>query len=102
MICAQRDGKEWEMHGLIFDNQQKLKAESFTLFAQELGIPLNTFNACMTAPETKRIVLADIAEGIKAGIQGTPAVFVNGIQMNPELDGIRLGALLSTLSDQMK
>ena len=102
MICASREGKEWQMHDLIFDNQRSLKATSFTLFAQELGLSLSTFNSCMKAPETKSIVTADIMEGLKAGIQGTPAVFVNGIQMNPELDGERLGKLLGTISDQMR
>ena len=102
MICAGREGKEWQMHDLIFDNQRALKATSFTLFAQELGLSLSTFKSCMKAPETKSIVTADIMEGLKAGIQGTPAVFVNGIQMNPELDGERLGKLLGTISDQMR
>ena len=102
MVCAGQSGKEWEMHDLIFDNQRALNGNSFTLFAQELGLPLNPFKACMSSPDTKRIVTDDVMEGIKAGIQGTPSVFVNGLQMAPELDGTKLGALLSTLSDQMK
>ena len=43
----------------------------------------------MKAPETKSIITRHYGR-LKAGIQGTPAVFVNGIQMNPELDGKRL------------
>ena len=50
------------------------------------GISLNTFNACMQSPETKSFVLADITEGVKADIQGTPAVFINGLKTEPELD----------------
>lgn len=102
MVCAGQSSKAWEMHDLVFDNQRRLNGDSFNLFAQELGLPLSSFKACMSSPDTKRVVTDDIMEGIKAGIQGTPSVFVNGLQMSPELDGAKLGALLSTLSDQMK
>jgi protein-disulfide isomerase/uncharacterized membrane protein len=102
MICAGRDGKEWAMHDLIFDNQRNLKAESFLQFAQELGISLDAFKTCIKAPETRAIVMQDITEGIKAGINGTPAVYLNGMPMAPELDGEKLGQLLKELSGQMK
>jgi protein-disulfide isomerase len=46
--------------------------------------------------------MQDITEGIKAGINGTPAVYLNGMPMAPELDGQKLGGLLKLLSDQMK
>ena len=102
MICAGRDGKEWAMHDLIFENQKNLKADSFIKFAQELGISIDTFNTCIKAPETRAIVMQDITEGIKAGINGTPAVYLNGMPMAPELDGEKLGQLLKELSGQMK
>ena len=102
MVCAGRDGKEWAMHDLIFENQRNLKADSFVKFAQELGITIDGFNACIKAPETRAIVMEDIAEGIKAGINGTPAVYLNGMPMAPELDGQKLGTLLKELSSQMK
>lgn len=102
MICAGRDGKEWAMHDLIFANQRNLKADSFVKFAQELGMSLDGFNTCFKAPETRALVMQDIAEGIKAGINGTPAVYLNGMPMAPELDGQKLGNLLKELSNQMK
>lgn len=102
MICAGRDGKEWAMHDLIFENQKNLKADSFIKFAQELGISLDSFNTCIKAPETRATVMQDITEGIKAGINGTPAVYLNGMPMAPELDGVKLGRLLKELSGQMK
>ena len=102
MICAGRDGKEWAMHDLIFENQRNLKADSFLTFAQELGISLDAFKTCVNAPETRAIVMQDITEGIKAGINGTPAVYLNGMPMAPELDGEKLGLLLKELSGQMK
>ena len=102
MICAGRDGKEWAMLDLIFENQRNLKTDSLVQFAQELGISLDQFNACIKAPETRAIVMQDISEGIKAGINGTPAVYLNGMPMAPELDGQKLGGLLKELSDQMK
>ena len=102
MICAGRDGKDWAMHDLIFENQRNLKADSLVKFAQELGISLDLFNTCVKAPETRALVMQDISEGITAGINGTPAVYLNGMPMAPELDGEKLGGLLKELSNQMK
>ena len=102
MICAGKSGKEWAMHDLIFENQRNLSKDIFAKFATELGLQMDTFNACLNAPETKAIVLQDITEGIKAGINGTPAVYLNGMPMAPELDGEKLGQLLNELSAQMK
>ena len=102
MVCAGEQQKEWEMHDLIFENQKSLKKASFERFATELGLSMPTFKSCLNSPRARAIVAEDVREGIKADIQGTPSVYVNGFQMAPELDGDKLGKLLSTISEQMR
>ena len=63
---------------ILLENQRNLSKDIFAKFATELGLQMDTFNACSNAPETKAIVLQDITEGIKAGINGTPVVYLNG------------------------
>ena len=77
-ICAGAQGKFWEMHNKLYDNQQSIDPESIKGYAKELGLDMAKFEACLTAPETKQKVQTDIAIAGKAGIWGTPRAYVNG------------------------
>lgn len=76
--CASAQGKFWEYHDKIFENQQALSQPSLTQWAQELGLNMTKFNACVQAGTYRAKVQAQAAEGSKLGVEGTPATFVNG------------------------
>lgn len=80
-ICALEQGKFWEMHDKIFENRPKLSAEGLKGFAKDLGLDVAKFDACMANPETDKVIQADIDEGNRVGVQGTPTFFVNGTKV---------------------
>ena len=76
-VAAQKQGKFWEMHDLLFEKQDELQRANFDAYAKKLGLDLEKFRADMAAPGTEKKVEADLAEGRAAGVDSTPSIFVN-------------------------
>ncbi len=77
-LCAQKQGKFWEMEERLFTNQQTLAREQLPDHAKAVGLDLATFEACLDKQETKAQVAADQAMAEKVTATGTPAFFING------------------------
>lgn len=80
--CADQQGQFWPYHDLLFANQTQLSQVKFLELAQSLNLDMEKFKQCMAAPATKERIVADIKEGQKAKMQGTPTILVNGKLMN--------------------
>lgn len=78
MRCANEQGKFWEYHDKIFQNQKDLNEESLKKWANELGLETERFNDCLKKEKYKDAVRKDFADGQSAGVRGTPAFFING------------------------
>lgn len=83
--CAKEQGKFWEMHDAIFDEQEKqgsgtiqFTSDDVKKWAAKTGLNASKFNQCLDSGKYKQEVEKDIADGSAAGVTGTPAVFVNG------------------------
>jgi len=76
-IAAQKQGKFWEMHDLLFKNQDELQTANLEDYAKQLELDLKRFNADMASKETEKKIEADIAEGRAAGVDSTPSIYVN-------------------------
>jgi protein-disulfide isomerase len=81
-LCADEQGKFWEMHDAMFDDQHSLGVEQLRSKAASLGLDADKFNACLDGDKFNSRIQADIADGQKAGVGGTPALFVNGRFIN--------------------
>jgi len=81
-LCAHDQGKFWEMHDLLFANQQQLGVADLKKHATTLKLDTAKFNKCLDSGEKAQIVKDDMAEGQKAGVSGTPAFFINGILLS--------------------
>ncbi len=81
-LCAGDQGKFWEMHDQLFANQQKLGVEDLKKHAAELKLDTAKFNKCLDSGEKASVIQADLADGKKAGVSGTPAFFINGILLS--------------------
>ncbi|WP_375772401.1 thioredoxin domain-containing protein [Archangium gephyra] len=81
-LCAQDQGKFWEMHDKLFANQRALEIPQLKGYAKELGLDTAKFNKCLDDGAKASIVQADLADGQKAGVNGTPAFFINGILLS--------------------
>ncbi len=79
--CANRQGKFWEYHDLLFKNSQSdgsgLDLISLNKYAVEIGLNMARFNQCLNNGETAEIVKADMEAGKKAGVTGTPGFNIN-------------------------
>ncbi|MEE2757196.1 MAG: thioredoxin domain-containing protein [Myxococcota bacterium] len=101
-LAAQRQGKFWEMHDLIFDNQTRLSNESFSAFAKQLGLDLKRFNADMVGVAVKDQLDRDKKEAIAAQIQGTPALYINGRMYTDEMTPEKIAAMVEKLLKDIK
>ena len=62
----------------MFANQQRLGAADLRQYAVDLGLDATRFNACLDSHKYAQHVEADISAGNAAGVNGTPAFFING------------------------
>jgi protein-disulfide isomerase len=74
--CAGEHGKYWEMHEQLFSNQNALDRNDLLVHAQTVGLELSAFQQCLDSGKYQSKVRRDIADGSKAGVQGTPAFFL--------------------------
>ena len=76
--CADDQGKFWEYHDILFDNQVALKVSNLKSYAQQLGLDTATFNDCLDSGKHKEEVTKDLNDGSVYGISGTPGFLING------------------------
>lgn len=89
-VAAQRQGKFWEMHEILFANQRALSDEQIVEYARKIGLDMRRFEADMRSEDAKAQVEADRRLARRAGVRGTPTVFINGrLLQNRTLDGFR-------------
>lgn len=77
-LCAQKFGKFWAYHDLLFAHQKELSREFMVSAAGQQGMSAADFTACLDAPETETLLQQQIALGQQARIGGTPAFYING------------------------
>jgi len=80
--AALEQGKFWEMHDIVFANQDKLEDGDLLSYAGQIGLDVDKFKASYNKRKGKDVVEADKKHGEDAGVDGTPAVFVNGRRAN--------------------
>jgi protein-disulfide isomerase len=76
--CAAEQGKFWPYHDKLFANPSKLSDADLKAHAAEIGADTAKFNACVDSHKYRSLVDADARAGEEAGVNGTPAFFING------------------------
>jgi protein-disulfide isomerase len=79
--CADEQGKFWEMHDALFESQE-LDEEALKLQAKQVGVDEAKFATCLSSGRTMPLVKRDMAAGQQAGVNGTPAFFINGFMIS--------------------
>ncbi|MDH3390603.1 MAG: DsbA family protein [Desulfobulbaceae bacterium] len=77
-LAAGEQGKFWEYHDELFLHQNSLSNEKYIEIAQNMGLDLKMFSLDMMRPSIRKKVEQDISDAQKAGVTGTPTLFVNG------------------------
>ena len=80
--CAQEQGKFWEYHDVLFENQRAQQDEDLKKYAEQVGIDGAKFAECLDSSKYAERVEADKKSGEAFGVSGTPAFFVNGVFIN--------------------
>jgi len=78
-LCANEQGKFWEMHNAMFEDQKKLAVADLKQTAQRLGMNGKKFDSCLDSGRYVEQIQSDSKEAVRSGVTGTPAMFVNGV-----------------------
>ena len=98
-IAAHRQGKFWPMHDGLFAQRRELSRPSILAVARAAGLDMQRFQADLDSAETRKTVVRDMEDGDRAGVEGTPSVFINGKKYNGSLD---LPAMRTVIDQELK
>ena len=76
-LAANEQGKFWEFHDKLFA-AKKIDTEVIKQIAKELGLDMARFETDMNSPRIRSKLQQDLIDAQKAGVTGTPTVFING------------------------
>ena len=83
---AAAQGRFWEMHDLLFENQEQLSEALYSQLAEELGLSPTALRQVLEEGKYKERVRTDFSGGVRSGVKGTPTFFVNGIRHDGPFD----------------
>jgi protein-disulfide isomerase len=86
-------GRFWEMHDLLYENQQALDDRSLADYANKLGMDRKLIEAALSGTFAAQ-VRKDFSGGVRSGVNGTPCLFVNGERYEGAWDADTLGRAL--------
>src|SRR5258705_3367623 len=83
-ITAEAAGKQdkfWEMHDLIFENQDKLNTKFLLSLGEDIDLDMKQFAKDSKSNSLQNKIETDFESGIRSGVNGTPTFFINGIKL---------------------
>jgi protein-disulfide isomerase len=93
--AAGAQGKFWEMHDLLFENQDALDDEDLARYAAALELDARRLIGEVLAGAHTARVREDFRSGARGGVNGTPTLFINGVRYEDRLDADGLLAALA-------
>lgn len=70
--------KFWEMHDRLYENQQTLGPELYLALVRELGLSQGELKQALEKDAHQERIRADFLGGVRSGVNGTPAFYING------------------------
>jgi len=92
--AAGAQGKFWEMHDTLYENQDRLGDDDLHGYAEQLGLDVGRFDADLAEHVHAARVREDFMSGVRSGVNGTPTFYVNGVRHD---GGYELESLLAAL-----
>jgi protein-disulfide isomerase len=80
--AAMNQGKFWEMHHLLFENQMALEQSDLEKYAKQLGLDVAKFKADLVSKETTERIARDKNQADGLGLQGTPMIYIDGREVD--------------------
>ncbi|MGH3084517.1 MAG: DsbA family protein [Gaiellaceae bacterium] len=97
--AAAAQGRFWEMHDLLYENQQHLGDEDLRAYARQLGLEVEPFDQELTEHVHAERVREDFMSGVRSGVNGTPTFYTNGSRYDDSYDVDTLLAALERASE---
>ena len=94
--AAGAQGKFWEMHDMLYENQDALEDEDLVRYARALKLDVPRFVKEMEAGTYTERVREDFRSGVRSGVNGTPSFFINGARHDGAFD---LASLLAAIEE---
>ena len=104
-MAADKQGKFWEFHDLLFKDYNELNDQKVTEIRTSLELDADQFQSAMSDPAIRDLINSDLSNGNAAGVRGTPTVYINGkVLRDKSLNGFRkkINQILSDLGDGSK
>jgi protein-disulfide isomerase len=80
--------KYWEMHNLIFQNQDRLSEDIFIQLANSIGLAPQKFKEDLHLKGLQEKIASDFDSGVRSGVNGTPTFFINGQKFDGGADDL--------------
>lgn len=77
-LAADRQGKFWPLHDLLFEHYNRLNPQKIVDLAKQAGLDMPQFEKDRRDPQLKQQVQDETRQGRDIGVRGTPTIFVNG------------------------
>ena len=79
--CAHEQGKFFEFHDALFENQSALGAATYRAIAAALQLDVARFDQCVSSGKYREEVQKDFEAGRAVGVTGTPTFYINGTEI---------------------
>lgn len=87
--CAGAAGLFWDMHDALFEHQSILGVQTIFMIADGLGLPESVLRNALKTGQYRTKVRNDFMGGVRSGVNGTPAFFINGMRHDGAYDFLR-------------
>jgi protein-disulfide isomerase len=83
---AAAQGRFWEMHHLLYENQARLRDPDLRGYAESLGLDVDRFDRELAEHVHATRVREDFMSGVRSGVNGTPTFYINGVRHDDSYD----------------
>ena len=84
--AAGAQGRFWEMHDLLFENQKRLGDEDLRAYAERIALDVERFDKELAKHVHAARVREDFMSGVRSGVNGTPTFYINGARYDDSYD----------------
>jgi protein-disulfide isomerase len=84
--AAATQGSFWQMHDLLYENQQRLRATDLRDYAERLALDVERFDRELAEHAHAARVREDFMSGVRSGVNGTPTFYINGARHDDSYD----------------
>jgi protein-disulfide isomerase len=97
--AAASQGKFWQMHDLLYENQKRLRDQDLQAYAEKLELDVGVFDKEMAEHVHAGRVHEDFMSGVRSGVNGTPTFYINDVRHDDSYDLETLLAALEQAAD---